>query len=335
MGRVHARHLLDIPDIEIVAICDIRRKQLTAYQKKFFTPIKAKPTAYTDYSRMLAKEKLDAVLLVTPHVAHYTQCRNGLEAGLHVLCEKPLVINVEHARELVALAKRRKRLLGIAFQAPVSPEYAYIRDVLRRGDLGHIEMIDAFVAQGWLDLTRNTWRQKPKQSGGGQLYDSGAHLFNGMLWLIDSPIERVFAMVDNCGTPVDINGTVSIRFTNGILASVAVPGNARGPCETGLHIYGSKGTIKTGIWGLELKHYDRNNQRIPYPFVPYEPLTPTQNFIDAVRGNDTLRCPPEMGIRLAEFMEAIYKSVRTQMPVNIEQDNARRSRRSHEPQPQE
>jgi predicted dehydrogenase len=244
-----------------------------------------------------------------------------------VLCEKPLVTRVEQARELVALARKRKRLLGIAFQAPVSPEYAYIRDVLRRGELGQIEMIDAFVAQGWLNLTKGTWRQKPEQSGGGQLYDSGAHLFNGMLWLIESPVERVFAMVDNWGTPVEINGTLSIRFANGVLASVAVPGNARGPCETGLHIYGSKGTIKTGIWGLELKHYDGDNQQIQYPFVPYEPLTPTQNFIDAIRGNDTLRCSPEMGIRLAELMDAVYESVRTQMPVDIAQDSSPRRKR--------
>lgn len=317
MGRVHARHLLDNPDVEVVALCDIRRKQLTAYQKEFFAPIKAKPNAYTDYSRMLAKEKLDAVLLVTPHAAHYLQCRNGLEAGLHVLSEKPLVTDVEHARELVALARKRKRLLGIAFQAPVSPEYAYIRDVLGRGEIGKLEIIDAFVAQGWLSLTKGSWRQQPKQSGGGQLYDSGAHLFNGMLWLIDSPVERVFAMVDNCGTPVDINGTVSIRFTNGILASVAVAGNALGPCETGLHLYGSKGMIKTGIWGLELKHYDGNSQLIKYPFIPYEPLTPTRNFVDAIRGNDTLRCSPDMGIRLAELMDAIYESVRTQTPVTM------------------
>ena len=68
---------------------------------------------------------------------------------------------------------------------------------MKRGELGDDQMIDAFVAQDWLRVTKGTWRQNPKLSGGGLLYDSGVHALNTMMWLVDSSVQRVYAILGN------------------------------------------------------------------------------------------------------------------------------------------
>ena len=317
MGVHHANSLLDIPEVQVTALCDIVKRKASKYVREIFAPKGVTPAVYTDYNEMLAADSLDAVVIVTPHTAHYPQVRDGLDAGLHVLDEKPMVTSAPHARELVALAKKKRRVLAIAFQAPVSVEYAYAADVIRRGDLGELQVVDAYLAQNWLTPMIGTWRQDPKFSGGGELYDSGAHMLNGMMWLVDSPVRRVFAMLDHCGSKVDINGTVSVLFENGCLGSVACAGNASLGMDSGLTVYGTTGAIKTGIWGGVLEHYDARGERVRYPSVPYKPLTPQRNFVDAILGRDTLRCPGRFGVLLAELMDAIYESANTGLPVDV------------------
>lgn len=317
MGQHHARSLLGISEVQVVALCDIIKSRCLSFCKQFFGPKGFKPSVYTDFYKMIARESLDAVLLVTPHALHYPHAKAALQKGIHVLSEKPMVTDAAQARELVALAESRQHLLAIAFQAPVSAEFAYIAELIRSGTLGRIELVDAHVAQQWKTFTKGTWRQDPKLSGGGQLYDSGAHMFNAMMWLVNSPVKRVFAMADRCGTKVDINGTVSLVFENGCLGSVACSGNATVPGDTGVTLFATEGTIKTGIWGEKLEHFDKAGNKILYPYVPYKTVPPERNFVDAILGRDTLRCPGRYGILLAELMDAIYESIKTGHPVDV------------------
>lgn len=317
MGRYHARSLLGIPEIEVAALCDIVKGKCLSVRREFFGPKGIEPAVYTDFHKMIARESLDAVLLVTPHTLHYPHAKAALQKGIHVLSEKPMVTNTAQARELVDLAEACKRLLAVAFQAPVSAEYSYIAELIRSGALGTIELVDAHVAQQWVRISNGTWRQEPKFSGGGQLYDSGAHMLNAMMWLVNSPVKRVFAMADRCGKKVDINATVSVLFENGCLGSVACSGNATMRGDTGVTLFATEGTIKTGIWGEKLEHFDKSGEKVLYPYVPYKTVPPERNFVDAILGRDTLRCPGRYGILLAELMDAIYESVENGHPVDV------------------
>ncbi len=318
MGQYHARQIPDIPEIEVVALCDIVKSKCLHFCKEFFGPKGFKPAVYTDFYKMIARESLDAVLLVTPHTLHYPHAKAALLKGLHVLSEKPMVTNTAHARELVDLAEARNRLLAVAFQAPVSGEFAYIADLIHSGAIGKIELVDAHVAQQWKTFTQGTWRQDPKLSGGGQLYDSGAHMLNAMMWLVNSPVKRVFAIADYEGTKVDINATVSVLFENGCLGSLACLGNSSMRGDTSVTLFATQATIRTGIWGEKLEHFDKAGDKVPYPYVPYKTVPPERNFVDAILGRDTLRCPGRYGILLAELMDAIYESIATGRPVDVQ-----------------
>ncbi len=318
MGRYHAGKLASLKEVRVTALCDVVKSRTQDYIKEFFSAQTPRPKTYTDYARMLRAEKLDGVVLVTPHTLHYTQARAALEKGIHVLCEKPMVTDAEQARALICLSEESGCQLGIAFQAPASREYAYIRNLLQRGDLGEIQMVQAHVAQNWLELSKGTWRQDPELSGGGELYDSGAHMLNAMMWLVDNPVERVFAMMDYRGAKVDINATVSIRFANGVLGSIACMGDSCLPTESGISLYGTKGAIKTSIWGGMLEHYNAKRERVKYPYMPYPDSHVDENFVQAILGHDELRCPPRYGLLLAELMDAVYESVETGQPVTVQ-----------------
>lgn len=317
MGRAHVRALLAEPQVEVVAICDPLKSHTGAYQRELFRPAGQSPKVFSDYGRMLRAARLDAVVLATPHTVHYEQIVAALQRGVHVLVEKPMVTDSAHAREVLRRSQANGLMVQIAFQGPCSPEFAYIRNALRRGQIGQVQVVDTFVCQNWMRSTRRTWRQDPKLSGGGQLYDSGAHMLNAMIWFLQACPTEVYALGDYRGCAVDINSVVTVRFEDGCLGSITCLGNAVS-MDHEISLYGTEGTLRTRVHGGRLEHIGRDGQPIKYPFVPYEPQTPVHNFINAIRGHDELRCPPRYGLLLAELMEAIYESMRTGGPARVE-----------------
>jgi len=309
IARGHARALLEQREVDVTAICDPVKSHITAYQREIFRPAGRQPKAYGGYGRMLTSARLDAVVLCTPHTLHHQQIVSALDRGLHVLVEKPMVTDCGHAREVVDKAQSSGRVVAIAFQGSCSPEFAYIQNAVRRGVLGELQVVDTFVAQNWQRATARTWRQKPALSGGGQLYDSGAHMLNALLAFVDAPPTDVFAYVDRRGTDVDINSVVSVRFADGCLGNLTCLGNA----VTMLHdvtVYGTEGIVRTGVGGGRLEHYDAQGKLVSYPHVPYEAQTPVGNFVHAIQGRDEVRAGPSRGLAMSELMNAIYESAR-------------------------
>jgi predicted dehydrogenase len=318
MARGHARALLAEPEVDVVAICDTAESHSAAYQKDIFAPAELEPAVFASYERMLGAVELDAVVLATPHTLHYEQIMAGLDGGLHVLVEKPMVTDSVHAGEVVGRTQAAGKVVAIAFQGPCSVEFAYIRDALRAGSIGQVQLVDTFVAQDWMRGTAGTWRQDPKLSGGGELYDSGAHMLTAMLWFVEQVPVEVFAVMDNCGTAVDINSVLTVRFGDGCLGSVACAGNSVGFGHR-ISLYGTEGTLRAGVHGDGLEHIDRGGRVVKYPSVPYKPESPVSNFVSAIMGRDEVRCGPRDGLRLALLMDAVYESSRRGRPVSIRQ----------------
>jgi len=316
IARGHARALLEQRQVDVRAICDPVKSHITAYQREIFKPAASQPKVYSDYGRMLTSVKLDAVVLCTPHTLHHKQIMSALDRGLHVLVEKPMVTDSGHAREVAHKAQSTGLVVAIAFQGSCSPEFGYIQNAIRRGALGELQVVDTFVAQNWQRATAGTWRQKPALSGGGQLYDSGAHMLNALLAFVDAPPVDVFACIDHRGTNVDINAVVSVRFANGCLGNLTCLGNA----VTMLHdvtVYGTEGIVRTGVGGGRLEHYDAQGKLIAYPHVPYEVQTPVSNFVHAIQGRDEVRVGPRRGLVMSELMDAIYESAKRGERVSI------------------
>ncbi len=315
MGRYHGLVFTqDVPEAEIVALADPDPNNLALFQAEVFPDGKQLEGTFAGHQEMLAAVPLDGVVIVSPHAYHFRQAMDAIDAGCHVLVEKPMVIRTEDARTLIDHARERQRVVSVAFPGPFSREFQYIRDVIARGDLGDISLVTGVCAQPWIAFTADTWRAQPELSGGGNLYDSGAHMFNAMLYLTGLAATDVFAFTNNKGHAVEISASVSLRFTKGALGSAVVSGDAS-VFEQGIYIQGTRGSIKTSIYGGSLQHWDGED-------LVQDPALPTttslqQNFIDCIHGRATTPSPPLLGLRQARLMDAIYESARTGVVVPV------------------
>jgi predicted dehydrogenase len=317
MSRYHGKAwTTETPKAQIVAICDTNETNLDRYQREVFDPVGQRPQRFTDFRQMLAKVDLDGVMIVTPHAHHYEQATAALDAGCHVLLEKPMVTDVEQARRLLKHAAASKCVLSIALQGSFSAEFAYIRNLRQRGELGEIVSVHGFVTQNWLETTRGTWRQNPALSGGGEAYDTGSHLFHAMLYLTGLRPLEVFAYMENRGAPVDINTAAAIRFEGGALGSVSICGSEVRFDES-IHLSGTGGAVRTSPYGGRLAQWDAKGKPVLYP--PVQPVPSMyQNFVDCILGRAETPCPPIWGLRQALLMAALYRAARTGHPVKVQ-----------------
>lgn len=317
MAHQHGEWLKAIPEAEVVALCDINRANLDRLWAARFN---SRPDIrkYDSMDKLLKSppKGLDGVIIITPHTLHFPQAMAALDAGWNVLVEKPMVTSSAHAKKLAEKVKKTGLLLQVSFQATYSAEFQYIREVLRNDGIGTLQTITAWSHQGWYKYGGGkTWRQNPKLSGGGQMYDTGAHLFNAIGWAIDRPVEEVFCWIDKKDASVDINSVMTIRWAGNVLGSVCISGNNPG-WEQGIIIAGDKGRLHTGIHGGHVEHFD-GGSKVKYPQVTYQHYTPDRNFVDCLLGRAEPMCPVRYGILHSWLMDALYKSAKTGKPVKL------------------
>ncbi len=319
-GGIMHRHVSDIegqPGAEVVALMDTEPANIAKHKARH--PFLADVAEYGDYDRMLAEADLTGVILASPHTVHYEQIMKALDAGVHVLCEKPMVCRIDHAGDVLKRVRETGLVLALAYQRHYGGTYRYIRDRIAAGVIGQVQTVMCVQYQGWKEATKDTWRQVPELSGGGQLNDSGSHLVDIMLWMTGLAAETVSAQIDDCGTPVDINSAVSVRFTNGAIGTLTVVGDYPGPgMWEDISIMGTKGGfhIRKGQPLVEMAGRDA-----PVYTVDAERLgggSMCLNFLASIRGDETPAAPPECGLRVIELTEAAWESGRQGgVPVRV------------------
>lgn len=303
--NVHSEALGKIPEVKVVAVCDPESANRAAHKQRHAHLAAA--AEYDDYKAMLRSEKLDAVVIASPHTVHFEQIMASLDKGLHVLVEKPMVCRIDHGVKVVKKVRQTGLVLTIGYHRHTAGMYRYVRREIAAGRIGKIEAVMCFQGQEWKRATAGKWRQVPALSGGGQLNDSGSHLVDVILWMTGLQAEVVSAQIDNCGTPVDINSAVSIRFTSGAVGTITVVGDAPSWWED-ISIIGERGAfhIRQGQ-GLTQQLGYRDAQMT----VNADALGSASvalDFIRAVKGEGEPVAPAECGLRVIELTEAAWKS---------------------------
>jgi predicted dehydrogenase len=316
MAHWHVETLLKIPESRLVAFVDVDPKKTAEFKTRYSKEAKE----YSSFDTLLESppKDLHAVVLVTPHTLHFPQATAALNRGFHVLCEKPMVTNSQHAYQLWETANKIGKLLAISFQAPYTKEYQAIKRARAAGILGKPQLISGWLAQGWLKGTIGTWRQDPSLSGGGQMYDSGAHVLNALMWIMDEPVVEVACMYDTCGSPVDINGVAMLRFASGAMGTVTLGGNSPG-WDVEVRVQTDKLQYRTGPHGHWLNATADGKPfeiAIPEHNAPAA-FTPHGNFVRAICGWEELHVPPRYGVLLSALMDAMYESAAKRTPVIV------------------
>ncbi len=318
MASGHAEKLRAADGAEVVALCDTVPANTAKFRDKYFPDAKE----YSDFDELLKSppKPLDGVVIVTPHTLHGAQCIAALEAGVNVLVEKPMVTSLPDAYALWKTVKATGKKLAIGYQSPYSAEFQYLAKARDAGELGKFQLITGYLSQSWLRGTTGSWRQDPKLSGGGQMYDSGAHLLNAMMFLANEPVVEVACFYDTCGSPVDINGVAIAKFASGLMGNICIGGNCP-DFYNDLQIQTDTMRIATDIYGQGLEMRGPRSRRI-YPAVemPADPnqSTPIGNFLSALRGEAELLAPVRYGVLLSALMDAMYLSAEQGKPVAVE-----------------
>ena len=163
--------------------------------------------AYPNVPAMLKAEAarqdgIEVVSIVTPNHVHYEQSAACLEAGLDVICDKPLTTNLPDAEKLVKLAAEKKRLLGVTFNYTGYPMIRHAKQLIADGLLGELRVVQAEYPQGWLATAiektgqkQASWRTDPKQAGAGALGDIGSHSFQLVEFVTGVKVSEVAADV--------------------------------------------------------------------------------------------------------------------------------------------
>ena len=310
-ARGHMGRVLELRDVEIVALADPNPAMLDAARRQH--PALADVPTFADFHDMLAAVEMDAVEISTPHTTHKEQILASFDRGLHVLCEKPLVCTVADAHEVTAARDRAGRVALLSYQRHYQPEFRYIRSRIASGDLGAVTFVSALQCQNWKNGTRGSWRQDPALSGGGQLNDSGSHLLDIILWTTGMAVEAVSAFIDNCGTPVDINSALTIRFRGGAQGNISVVGDATDWHED-VTIWCERGILFMRNGRLQIA--DASGR---YSFDQMRGGShPDRNFVEAIRGREEVQSPFECGLRVIELTEAAWKSgAQGGLPVSV------------------
>ena len=308
MARHHIGQMLKQTDTtRIVALCEPSREQYEITCRIFEANGAEPPPNEPNLDRLLADTELDAAFIITPHAYHHDQTAACMEAGLDVLLEKPMVMNAGEARSLIDCRDRTGRLLVVAFPGSLSPQIRLASEMLHSGQLGRIWNISATTWQNWGPNTANTWRQVPALSGGGFLFDTGAHMLNTVADLAGEDFVEVAAWLDNNGRAVDTRATVMARLASGVMVTMNACGEAIPSCASDIRVFTEKGILRTGIWGerLELQRHGRQHlRRVPVPAS----LGVWEQFIAVREGRMANPCPPEVGLRMARLWDAIRAS---------------------------
>ena len=178
----HLPGLKSVPEVEMVAFCDIIVERAEAACKEYGT---ADAKFYENYKDLLADESIDVVHVCTPNISHSFITVDALEAGKHVMCEKPMAINSAEALKMLEAAKRTGKKLSIGYQNRQRPDSLYLKDACDRGDLGEIYFAKAHAIRRRFVPTWGVFLKEDEQ-GGGPLIDIGTHALDLTLWTMNN-----------------------------------------------------------------------------------------------------------------------------------------------------
>ncbi|MCF7956563.1 MAG: Gfo/Idh/MocA family oxidoreductase, partial [Phycisphaerae bacterium] len=225
---------------------------------------------YKTYEEMIEKElalpvdeRIDFVSICVPNNWHFPIAKAFLEAGFHVMCEKPMTLNVAEAKKLKEIVIKTKRVFGLMHNYTGYPMVKLARDMVKAGDLGKIRKIIVQYPQGWLATAlektgqqQAAWRTDPKQSGGaGCMGDIGTHAENLAEYITGLKIKEVCADLTTFvkGRRLDDDGNCLLKFTGGAKGILHASQISIGE-ENGLAIwvYGEEGSLE---WHQEHPNY--------------------------------------------------------------------------------
>ena len=297
--------LRDLPSCHLQAVARSQSDLADSFANKF-----GARESYRTCKELLADKEIEAVYIATPVHLHAAQTIAAAEAGKHVLCEKPMAMNVKQCDEMIAACRANNVKLGIAYYRHFYPVIRRIKSVIQSGEIGTpvLVQINAFE---WFDPRPEHpryWLVKEELAGGGPMFDFGCHRIE-VLANVFGPIENVTSMVSNVVFDREVEDTVTalFPFASGTFGVLSVTHAAIEPRDT-LDVFGSQGSIHIPVLnGGEMNIKTTNSNRVeshPPASNVHQPLL--EDFVQAVLTNREPGVNGATGRMVARIEEEIY-----------------------------
>ena len=329
MGTAHCKSFLSglIKNGELTAICNSRTSKMDAI---LALEGAENVVAFTDYAEMLHSDLCDAVIVAVPPYDHTAMVMQALDAGLHVICEKPAGVYTKQVKEMNEAAARSDKLFGMMFNQRSNCIYRKMREMVAGGELGEIKRVNWIItnwyrSQNYFDL--GGWRATWRGEGGGVLFNQCPHQIDLLQWIVGMLPTKIHA---HCHfgkwheIEVEDDVTAYMEFPNGA-TGVFVTSTGDAPGTNRFELTGTRGRLVCENGRLifdRLAIEEREFCRTARAFVDPEYETvevPTDgcndqhvgilnNFANAILGLEPLRVRGEEGIRSVQMMNAMLLS---------------------------
>ncbi len=325
-GIARNRHLPCLTkntDCTVVALADVVPASLAEVGAQFGIS-----GLYTDYREMFAKEQLDGVVICTPNKYHAPASIDALNAGINVLCEKPMALDPAEGRAMIAAAERNNKLLTVGFHYRHRAQVKAAKKVIDSGELGHIYMVRVNALRRRGIPSWGSFVHKDIQ-GGGAMIDFGVHTLDSALYLLGNPkpVEVSATLSQHLGTKPNVNPwgqwnyqqfTVEdqvaafVRFDNGATMLLE--------CSWALNVPETKETIslsgtEAGLDVFPLKINKAQHDMLlswSPDWMPNENEEPgigqAADFINAIKTGASTNCTARQALQVTDIVDAMYRS---------------------------
>jgi predicted dehydrogenase len=185
VGFLHLQGFAEIPRAEVVAIAGLEEERCRDLAKQFDVP-----RVYRDYQDLVADPDVEAVTVAVPNILHVPVALAALEAGKHVMVEKPLAPTAAEGERIIEAARRAQRVLGVVFNRRGRHDVQLVKKEVERGNLGQIYHARAFWMRRSGIPGLGSWFTSKQMAGGGPLIDLGIHVLDMSLWVLGNPTAR-------------------------------------------------------------------------------------------------------------------------------------------------
>jgi predicted dehydrogenase len=330
IAAVHLAALAKEPRVELKALADISLERARALGEKHGVPL-----YYADYRDLLTNEEIDAVIVCVPNHLHAPVAIAALEAGKHVLSEKPMAMNAMLAEEMIKVAERSGKVLMIAQNNRFHSESLLLKSWVEQKRLGRVYHIKT----GW--VRRNgipgwgSWFTRKELAGGGPLIDVGVHVLDLALWVLGYPKPvSVFGQAYSMFGPhkrklsgwgefrpdgvydVEDLAVALIRFEDGSTLALDASWASHIPEErVYLDLYGEQGGASLDLIHHTVTLFQEGQEgfidSVYRPPKRDDRLALLQNFIDVIHGRAEPVCRPEQSLLIQHILDAVYRSAET------------------------
>lgn len=333
IANTHLNCYKNNPEAEIAAICDINEKRLAETAERFGIEKR-----FTSAEEMIKSVSADAADVCVWNCSHAECTVAALNAGLHVLCEKPMAFNTAQAEEMLACSRKNKKILMIGFVRRFSNITNVVKEFVDNGDLGEIYYTKATCTRR--HGNPGGWFSNKALSGGGPVIDLGVHIIDQSRYLLGKPKPvSVYAAAfdklgkrDNLKTAVDWSpkdakpedlcdvedlASALIRYDNGTVTALEVSFAMNGDGTYKNEFFGTHGGAN--FTDEDIKFYAEMNDYMVDVTPKLHNLknacdsfqAEMDHFIDCI--NDRAECisPAEDGVEIMKILDAIYESART------------------------